>query len=252
MATEAKELLAVSLSRTMGCANVEPDTAALIVAVVRLLAQGRPVERDAVFNVTERGDAGWEVLLELGAQVDNGGRIVAFGGLSLLATRHRFELRGRVLHTWCAVDTLLLPALVGETALVESPCEATGKIVRLKVGPEGIERAEPRGAVISLVSPAGYAARQSCGAASCGPSDAIDYKELVGASGAFCGNVHFFVSQEAAAGWLSSHTDGTILTLEEGYELGRKIWVDPLLRLSKRFNDTDVFGASAGHGSCEA
>ncbi len=230
IAAEAKELLAESLSRTMGCANLESKTAALVLAVIRELAQGRPVERDAVATWPEHSDGGWEALLEIGAEVDNSGRILAFGGLSLPATGHRFELPGRVLYTWCAVDTLLLPALVGEAALVESPCAATGRIVRLKVGPEGIEHAEPRGAVISLLPLEGFADRRSCGAASCGPSDAIDYKELVGASGLFCGNVHFFVSRQAAAGWLSSHADGTILTLEEGYKLGRQIWVDPLLR----------------------
>ena len=47
-AAEAKELLAESLSRTMGCANLESKTAALVLAVIRELAQGRPVERDAV------------------------------------------------------------------------------------------------------------------------------------------------------------------------------------------------------------
>ena len=227
---EANELLGESLSQTMGFASLESETAALVLAAIRQLAQGRPVERDAVFTWTERGGGSWDILLRLGGEVDNSGRIVAFGGLSLPATAHRFELPGRVLYTWCAVDTLLLPALVGEAALVESPCAATGSIVRLKVGPEGIEHAEPRGAVVSLLSVEGPADRLSCGAASCGPSDAIDYTELVGASGAFCGNVHFFVSQEAAAGWLSSHADGTILTLEEGYNLGREIWVDPLLR----------------------
>lgn len=167
-------------------------------------------------------------LAKLGAEVDDSGRIATFGGLSLPATRHRFELPGRVLYTWCAVDTLLLPALVGEAALVESPCAATESIVRLKIGPEGIEHAEPRGAVISFLSPEGPADPRSCGP-SCGPSDAVDNTELVGASGAFCGNVHFFVSWKATAGWLSSHAHGTILTLEEAYKLGRQIWVDPLL-----------------------
>ena len=227
---EAKKLLAESLGQTMGFANLESKTAAMVLAAIRQLAQGHPVERDAVSTWTERGDGAWDVLVELGGEVDSSGRIVAFGGLSLPATGHRFELPGRVLYTWCAVDTLLLPALVGETALVESPCAATGTIVRLKVGPEGIEHAEPRSAVISLLSPEGFADPRSCGAASCGPSGAVDYKELVGRSGAFCGNVHFFVSRAAAAGWLSSHADGTILTLEQGFELGRKIWVDPLLR----------------------
>ncbi len=227
---EAKALLAESLSQTMGFASLESETAALVLAAIRQLAQEQPVERDAVSTWTEGGDEGWDILLKLGAEVDNTGRIVAFSGLSLPATGHRFELPGRVLYTWCAVDTLLLPALVGEAALVESPCAATGRMIRLKVGPEGIEQAEPRGTVISLLSVEGPADRRSCGAASCGPSEAIDYTELVGASGAFCGNVHFFVSREAAAGWLSSHADGTILTLEEGYKLGRQIWVDPLLR----------------------
>lgn len=229
-AAEAKALLAESLTRTMGCANLESKTAALFLAVIRQLARERPVERDAVLTWTECSDGGWDVLLEFGAEVDNSGRIVAFGGLSLPATGHRFELPGRVLYAWCAVDTLLLPALVGEAALVESPCAATGRIVRLKVGSEGIEHAEPQGAVISLLSPEGFADRRSCGPTSCGLSDAIDYKELVGVSGAFCGNSHFFVSRESAAGWLRSHADGTILTLEEGYKLGREIWVDPLLR----------------------
>ena len=227
---EPRELLTESLSRAMGCANLESETAALVLAVIRQLAQGHPVEREEVFTWTERGEGGWDVLLERGAEVDNSGRIVAFGGLSLPATGHRFELPGRVLYTWCAVDTLLLPALIGEAALVESPCAATERIVRLKVGPEGIEHAQPRDAVVSLLSPEGLTDRRSCGPASCGPSDATEYKELVGASGAFCGNVHFFVSREVAAGWLSSHADGTILTLEEGYKLGREIWVDPLLR----------------------
>ncbi len=227
---ETKKRLAEGLNRTMGCEDLESETAALVLAVIRQLAQGRPVEQHTVFTWTERGDGGWEALLELGAEVDDSGRIVAFGGLSLPATGHRFELPGRVLYTWCALDTLLLPALVGEAALVESPCAATRTVIQLKVGPEGIEHAEPRGAVVSLLSPEGAADRPSCGPASCGPSDAVDYKELVGASGAFCGNVHFFVSREAAAGWLSSHADGSILTLEEGYKLARQIWVDPLLR----------------------
>jgi len=227
---EAKELLAESLSQTMGFASLESETAALVLAAIRQLAKGRPVEREEVLTWTELSEGGWGALLELGAEADDRGRIIAFGGLSLPATEHRFEVPGRVLYTWCAVDTLLLPALVGVAALVESPCAATGNIVRLRVGPERIEHAEPRGAVISFLSLEGAADRRSCGAASCGPSDAIDYKELVGASGAFCGNVHFFISRNAASGWLSSHADGTILTLEEGYELGRQIWVDPLLR----------------------
>ena len=45
------------------------------------------------------------------------------------------------MHTWCAWDTLFLPALLGETAEVRSTCPVTGSVVELVVAPDAVKGA---------------------------------------------------------------------------------------------------------------
>ncbi len=40
---------------------------------------------------------------------------------------------------------------------------------------------------------------------------------------AFCYHVHFFASREEAEGWAAGRDDIAILTVEEGFELGRQL-----------------------------
>ena len=83
-------------------------------------------------------------------ELDDHGRVVAFSGLSLTPTAHRFTVAGRTLYTWCAWDTLFLPALLGQSARVESPCPITGTAVRLEVEPSGVRDVDPEEVWVSF------------------------------------------------------------------------------------------------------
>ena len=88
-------------------------------AVVRELAKGRPIPREAL-----AASLGWlpqklTGLLEYASstEYDDDQNIVGYG-ITLRQTAHAFEVDGRRLYTWCALDTLMFPALRGKTAAV--------------------------------------------------------------------------------------------------------------------------------------
>jgi alkylmercury lyase len=131
---------------------------------------------------------------------DEAGNIVG-AGLTLRPTPHRFKLQDRSLFTWCALDSLMFPGLVGQTVEVESPCASTGRPVRVTVTPEGVEQVEPPDAVVSVVA----------------PEASPDVRRV------FCDYVNFFHSAEAAARWLAEHPGATALPVAEAYQLGRRL-----------------------------
>src|SRR5829696_475691 len=74
--------------------------------VVTELARGKPV--DAARIAGRAGMSASDVLgllRESPSEWDSDGRLIGFG-LTLRPTKHRFEVDGRVLCTWCAPDTL--------------------------------------------------------------------------------------------------------------------------------------------------
>jgi alkylmercury lyase len=111
------------------------------------------------------------------------------------------------LYTWCALDALIFPVLLGRSAHVRSPCAATGQTVSITVSPQGIRSAEPAEAVVSVVAPA------------------MDIRDL---RQSFCVHVNFFVSREAAHRWISEHPGAEVLDLEQAFELAQQLvrWFD--------------------------
>ncbi|MDA8063091.1 MAG: organomercurial lyase MerB [Actinomycetota bacterium] len=175
---------------------------------MRLLARGAPVSIDDLVAATGRPLAEVrEVLTGLAdLETDDQGRIVGYG-LTCVPTVHRLEVNGRLLYTWCALDTLALPSVIGEAVSVESPCHATGTPVRVSVDPkEGVTNVEPATAVVSVV--------ERCAAPSVRES--------------FCNHVHFFVSDEAARPWLAGHPGAQIFPVGDAQQLSRSL-VDALL-----------------------
>ncbi len=170
--------------------------------LLRLLAQGQPVTIEQLASAAGRpGDEVRQVLAELpDTEYDEQGRIVGYG-LSQRPTQHRFTVEGRELYTWCALDTLIFPVALGSSAEVESPCHATGTPVRLTVQPDGVAAVDPPTAVVSIVTP------QQC----------------TSVRSAFCNEVHFFVSPEAARQWRSEHPGGTVLPVVEADVAAREI-----------------------------
>ncbi len=174
-------------------------------ATYRRLALGRPVPHDEI--AAEASVAGAEVRRILGEWIgvfsDPEGRVVGFWGLAIPKMKHRFEVDGVPLHTWCAWDTLFLPELLGKTARIESACESSGQSVELTVSPTGVEWVEPRFPVVSFLAP-----------------DASRFQQDIIKN--FCHFVHFFRAREDGEAWVARNPGTFLLTLDEAFELARR------------------------------
>jgi len=152
--------------------------------LLQLLALGEPVTTDGLAQATGRtADEVRQALAGLpDTEYDEQGRIIGHG-ITLRPTPHRFAVDGRQLYTWCALDTLIFPAVLGHPARVESPCHGTGVPVHLTVEPDKITSVDPATAVVSIVTPDACSSIRT----------------------AFCNQVHFFASPGAAQPWLDQH-----------------------------------------------
>lgn len=173
--------------------------------LVRLLGEGRPVSREQLGEALHWTP--WAVKTTLrhipGIEVDAQGRIVA-AGLSLLPTPHQFQVNGHLLYTWCAVDTLMYPTVLQQSAVVASRCPVSGAWVRLTVTPERVTQLDPAAALVCVVVP-------DADAASC------DVR------GAFCHHVHFLAGAEAGTRWQVAHPEAVLLTVEDAHRVARRL-----------------------------
>lgn len=200
------ELIPLADELRAGLPVLDPDEQRIAVALYRLLAEGTPVAEprvaEAVALAPERVAAtlrGWPGIFR-----DERGEIVGFWGLAQQEfPPHQLHVDGRRLWGWCAWDTLFLPIVLGRTARIESVDAITGEPVRAVVGPHGVEEASDR-ALISFVRTNG----------------AFDQDVIAN----FCHHVLFFASTKAAARWIGDRDDAFLLTLAQGFELGRRVW----------------------------
>src|SRR5205085_1692377 len=105
--------------------------------MVRLLACGRPV---ALGEIADSGGISVEQIEAVlrgqpGCEWDEDGRLVGFG-LTQRPTAHRLVLPTGTLYTWCAIDTLFFPLMLGAPATAESSCPATGRSIRVELVPD--------------------------------------------------------------------------------------------------------------------
>lgn len=177
----------------------------IALATYRRLARGVPAapgeiadDAGAALEDVRRALDEW-----IGVYRDEEGSVVGFWGLAIPKMKHRFEVDGVRLHTWCAWDTLFLPELLGKTASVESACETSGQPVRLTVSPAGVESAEPASPWVSFVAP-----------------DASRFRGDVIQN--FCHYVHFFRSREDGEAWTAKAPGTFLLTLDEAADIARR------------------------------
>jgi len=163
-----------------------PAMQGLSIALYRLLAHGSPVPRDALGSATGLTGPELDNLLRQippsWIEVDEAGSVIAFGGLTLAPTRHRFAVGGRILHTWCAFDALFLPEILDQIAHITSTCPATEATIHLALGPSGLGTVDPPGAVLSIIEP-----------------DLDDCRDDL--RGAFCCHVNLFADAAAFDRW---------------------------------------------------
>ncbi len=197
----------------------------LLVPLLRLLADGDPVGIDDLAAAAAL--TADEVRARLAAmpdtEYDDQGRIIG-QGLTLRPTRHRFTVAGEELYTWCALDTLIFPTLIGRPARIESVSPASGDTIRVTVDPTaGVTSVEPITAVVSLVDPGNLPSIRS----------------------SFCNQVHYFTSPEDAGGWLAEHPEGRVLSVAEAFGLGRNLLPETLARPVSGTGDGSYRGPDA-------
>src|SRR5215471_13383524 len=122
------------LVASVGQAASARTTPALYRALLGLLCRGEPVTiaelvtaAGQASDVVQSMVAGWN-----DTEYDRQGRILGWG-LTLRPTLYRFNVVGKQLYTWCALDTLFFPAVIGRPARVESRYAAAGTPIRLTV-----------------------------------------------------------------------------------------------------------------------
>ena len=203
MQTDTPDIPALAAEFAAAFPNYDPPQQRLALATFRLLGEGTPLaERELADRAgLPPGEVASELedLPEL--ERDEQGRVVAYGGLTLKPTSHVLEVGGRTLHTWCALDALFLPELLGRRARVRSTSPATGEVISLEVDAARPRDTAPQGAVMTLHGVAGF-----------------DLEDVVGS---FCCHVQFFVSEDAARQW-ARRSEGTyVASIAEGFEYGR-------------------------------
>jgi alkylmercury lyase len=194
-----------------------PDHLRLLIQVMRELAHGRPLTAEQVDGVIAdleiAPDAGHRFLRQV-TEWDAHEQIVSAMGLSLRDHPHRLSVDGVSLSAWCAEDTLFLPAILQQTAIIESPSPVSARPIRLRVSPERVEEVSPAGAVVSLVL--------------VDPSrEQMASVEAIWS--AFCNHIHFFATRDEGERWATGRDDIAILSVEEGFAWQWPVWSEILL-----------------------
>ena len=175
----------------------------LVPYAMRLLAAGEPVALARLAAAAGRSLDEVEAALgeQTSAERDTEGRLVGLG-LTLRPTPHRYLIDDRRVFAWCASDALIFPVVLGRPGIIESTCGLTGQAIRVELTPDGVERVDPQGAVVSAIRPVG---------------------RLEDVRSAICRHGQFFASPEAAARWAAEHPGVEIRPVEDAFALDRKV-----------------------------
>jgi alkylmercury lyase len=182
----------------------------LLPPTLQELAKGRPV---AMETLAERAgipiEEAHSFLSKAGGEWDATETRLIGWGLTQNPTPHSFQVNGHDLYTWCAADSVFFPVVIGAHARIVSPCAATGELIHIDMTPTGVQRVEPPGAVVSIVTPS------------------VDVSEV---RAAVCKAQNFYRTADAAASWREQHPDGLLLPVKDVFELYRRavhsIWAD--------------------------
>ncbi len=175
----------------------------LFVPALQQLATARPVEPQRLATLAGIPvDQTVALLRQAPSEWDPSGTRLVGLGLTSKPTRHRFQLHGHRLYTWCAVDALFFPMLIGAPARIQSPCVATGDLVQIDLTPAGVEHVEPSSAVVSVVTPT---------------TNVSEVRRAV------CAAQNFFRSAEAASQWQAEHPQALLLPVADMSALYRRV-----------------------------
>ena len=193
------DAIAQRLSEQLQCEQED-----LCRSILHQVSRGRPLSKASLATELQISQNELEQRLArlLDTEFDSEGNIVGWG-VTLMPTRHRFQLDGKVLFTWCAFDTVLFPPSLGQAAQVSSTCPITEEPITFVATPEGmVKDLSPAHSVMSLIIPA---KRHDCIRAT------------------FCEHSLFFHSEQAASLYLTSHPEAVLLSIEEAAVVGKRV-----------------------------
>src|SRR5437660_5965111 len=125
-------------------------------SILHQVSRGKPLSRASLATSLQINQNELEHRLARvrDTEFDSEGNIIGWG-VTLMPTRHRFQLDGKVLFTWCAFDTVLFPSSLQRSARVQSSCAQTGNTISFVATPDGeVKDLTPTGSVMSLILPA--------------------------------------------------------------------------------------------------
>jgi len=193
------DALAQRLSEQLRCEQED-----LCRSMLHQLSGGEPLAKASLATMLRISQNELEQRLTrvLDTEFDQEGNIIGWG-ITLMPTRHRFQLDGKVLFTWCAFDTVLFPHSLGQAAQISSTCPSTEVSIMFVATPEGVVRdLSPSDSVMSLIIPA-------------------THRDCVRAT--FCEQSLFFASEHAASDYLATHPEAILLSIEEAATLGKRV-----------------------------
>ena len=134
-------------------------------------------------------------------EIDESGRLVGVHGLVARPTVHRIEHANGVVHTWCALDAIGIPAALGLAAIAITSCPACGNELRVT-----LNQGEPEDTHdFRLWLPGGPCAHL------------VDD---------FCCHTNLFCSAEHLASVVPPDSAGRVVTVTEAAMIGRSTWRD--------------------------
>lgn len=148
------------------------------------------------------------------AEVDDHDRIVGVHGLTLRQTRHHFVHAGRSHRTWCAFDSIGIPAALAIDAEARTTCPSCDRVLQVP-----IRGGHPETSGIALWLPSGSVRHLI-----------VDF---CAAADLYCGRDHLERCIDPA------RDHGEVLDLASAATLGRAAWADVAIR-----------GLSREKGSC--
>ena len=193
------EVLASHLAEQLQCEQED-----LCLPILHQVTRGKPIGKAALAASLQvsHEDVEQRLLHLPDTEFDQQGNILGWG-VKLVPTRHRFQIHGQSLYTWCAFDTVLFPPSLGAEAQVHSTCPVTDHPITFVATPSGaIKDLTPASSVMSLIIPA-------------------ERSECVRAT--FCEHSLFFESEQAAISWLTAHPEAVVLSIEEAAFVGRLV-----------------------------
>lgn len=132
------------------------------------------------------------------------GNIVGFAGLTTRKMNHHFTVDGITTYTWCALDAIFIPELLGKTAIVKSRDPVSKKNIEFTVTPSQLSDSGDQGVMVSLVT----------------PSHELIRKDVISN---FCHFVFFFESLETGDKWSKDHPNTFLVTLEESVKIAHHL-----------------------------